>query len=52
MSENVHLVLIILATLILMSWSFYSMFKTKRKIKSGGFSEKKQAVQELKWVGN
>ena len=52
MSKNLHLVLVILATLILMSWSFYSMFKTKRKIKSGGFSEKKQGVQELKRIGN
>ncbi|WP_373797571.1 hypothetical protein [Kaistella sp.] len=52
MSENLHLVLIILAFLILMSWTFYSMFKTKRKIKSSRFSEKKQGVQELKNLGN
>lgn len=52
MSENLHLVLIILAFLILMSWTFYSMFKTKREIKSSRFSEKKHGVQELKRVGN
>ena len=52
MSENLHLVLIILAFLILMSWTFYSMFKTKREIKSSRFSEKKQGVQELKNLGN
>ncbi|WP_373781539.1 hypothetical protein [Kaistella sp.] len=28
------------------------MFKTKRKIKSSRFSEKKQGVQELKNLGN
>lgn len=52
MSENLHLVLVILATLILMSWSFYSMLKTKRKIKSRNFREKKQGAQELKRLGN
>lgn len=52
MSENLHLVLIILAFLILMSWTFYLMFKTKREIKSSRFSEKKQGVQELKKLGN
>ena len=52
MSENLHLVSIILAFLILMSWTFYSMFKTKREIKSSRFSEKKHGVQELKKLGN
>lgn len=48
MSETLHLVLLVLATLMLMAWSFYSMFKTKRKIKSRRFSEKREGVQELK----
>ena len=52
MSENLHLVLVILAFLILMSWTFYSMFKTKREIESSRFSEKKHGVQELKSLGN
>ena len=52
MSETSHLVLLVLATLILMTWSFYSMFKTKRKIKSRRFSEKREGVQELKSSGN
>lgn len=52
MSENVHLVLLVLATSTLMTWSFYSMFKTKRKIKSRRFSEKREGVQELKSSGN
>ena len=52
MSETSHLVLLVLATLILMTWSFFSMFKTKRKIKSRRFSEKSEGVQELKSSGN
>ncbi len=52
MSENLHLVLVILVTLILMSRSFYSMLKTKRKIKSRNFKEKKHGAQELKSLGN
>ena len=52
MSETLHLVLLVLATLILMTWSFYSMFKTKRKIKSRHFSEEREGVQELKSSGN
>ena len=52
MSETLHLVLLVLATLIVMTWSFYSMFKTKRKIKSRRFSEKREGFQELKSSGN
>lgn len=52
MSETVHLVLLVLATSTLMTWSFYSMFKTKRKIKSRRFSEKREGVKELKSSGN
>lgn len=52
MSETLHLVLLVLATLMLMTWSFFSMFKTKRKIKSRRFSEKREGFQELKSSGN
>ena len=48
MSETLHLVLLVLATLSVMTWFFYWMFKTKRKIKSRRFSEKREGVQELK----
>ena len=52
MSETSHLALLVLATLILMTWSFFSMFKTKRKIKSRRFSEEREGLQELKSSGN
>lgn len=52
MSETLHLVLLVLATLTLKAWSFYSMFKTKRKIKSIRFSDKREGVQKLKSSGN
>ena len=52
MSETLHLVLLVLATLMLMTWSFFSMFKTKRKIKSRRFTAKRERVQELKSSGN
>ena len=52
MSETSHLVLLVLATLIVMTWSFYSMFKTKRKIKSRRVSKKREGGQELKDSGN
>lgn len=35
-----------------MTWSFYSMFKTKRKIKSRRFTENREGVQKLKSSGN
>lgn len=52
MSETLNLILLVLATLILMTWSFYSMFKTKRKIKSRRFTENREGVQKLKSSGN
>jgi hypothetical protein len=48
MNENLHIILIILAILLLMGWTIFDWVKLNRKIKSKTISDKKEGINELK----
>ena len=52
MSENLHIILIITAFVILISWSIFDLVRINKKLKSKRLEDKKEGYKDLKTSGN
>ena len=52
MSENLHIILIIIAFVILISWSIFDLVRINKKLKSKRLEDKKEGYKDLKTSGN
>lgn len=52
MSENLNIILIILSSLLLISWSIFDGLKLSRKIKGKKISDKKEEINGRKNYGS
>ena len=52
MSENLHIILIIIAFVILISWSIFDLVRINKKLKSKRLENKKEGYKDLKASGN
>ena len=52
MSENLHIILIIIAFVILISWSIFDLVRINKKLKSKRLEDKKEGYKDLKASGN
>ena len=52
MNEKLNIILIILAFIILISWSVYDLLKLNKKLKSKKLSDKKEGTKNLKNYGS
>lgn len=52
MSENLNIILIILSSLLLISWSIFDGLKLSRKIKRKKISDKKEEINGRKNYGS
>lgn len=52
MNENLHIILIILAFVILISWTIFDLVRVNKKLKSKRFVDKKDGYKDLKASGN
>ena len=52
MSENLHIILIITAFVILISWTIFDLVRINKKLKSKRLEDKKEGYKDLKTSGN
>ena len=52
MSENLHIILIIIAFIILISWTIFDLVRINKKLKSKRLEDKKEGYKDLKTSGN
>ena len=52
MSENLHIILIITAFVILISWTIFDLVRINKKLKSKRLEDKKEGYKDLKASGN
>ena len=52
MSENLHIILIITAFVILISWTIFDLVRINKKLKSKRLEDKKEGYKDLKKSGN
>lgn len=52
MSENLHIILIITAFVILISWTIFDFVRINKKLKSKRLEDKKEGYKDLKTSGN
>ena len=52
MSENLHIILIITAFVILISWTIFDLVRINKKLNGKRLEDKKEGYKDLKTSGN